>query len=454
MIFIRYLYRYLIKIYKLLFIALILGTYCLALPEAILTNLIAMVLVQLSFLLLIGLGRYFYATIPYSELLDVVFVFAFLPSFYLLSLSVIPHVFLFFSALPITFSYPLFVISFYVSLLDIFLLVDSCLREDLVSYDNYSLIKILLMPFHSFKRLHTLLSTNTELAMIQLSLRSGDIETLDTRFNHALTALKEKLGDAFIDDEAIYHAECHKLNVTATNQTEALLNQAKNNALEIINQKVERYQTSLNEEEQAQYQAYRDATLELYLNAECKISYNEIILNRNIAFIISERRYLGSDNTMHVVMGTKNIYEKDCYFKNMELKDTPREPFHDLPLFTPPFYTPSLPINSRAYPTHYKYYDYKQIQGHAVCFTLCELMEKFTNLIPQAQFQIEANALAPQMNQQSSTTAVPSFPVRTRPNTGLNSLSMFHSVTQQISDDYDYARRLNSELNMPTFLNC
>ncbi|MBP6917664.1 MAG: hypothetical protein KBB94_01965 [Legionellaceae bacterium] len=378
------------------------------------------------------------------------------------SLFAIPHVLLFFNALPWALS------ATFLSITSTLIVFEERLarNRNLENRHDFSLIKIILSPTSSIARLRVLLEPNIHRARNQLELRrdvaaaenslqvrTPGIEALTTRYMNVFARFPK---EAIIDDAALYKKQFDRLREGQTFNEENeeqkrrlvdLRKDACRYALQEAQGLSAAYQETLSSAEQRRcYQNYREVALSLSLYASCPVSLEDIHSGRPEDFQIVEKRYTApvyikkDDGTfeaakpgrtaVYAVPGRTVVYQTDTFMTVLENRDVALDPLDRDPFFNSSTYPNTQKIGSQdyrasdgaSYPTHYVYYAYSQTHGHGLSLQLCEAMEAF--LDPTLE---ECKQAALQKTQAMPAPAPRKNPL-TRAHSTLVSQSMFRSI--------------------------
>ena len=379
----------------------------------------------------------------------------------------LPHVVLFFNALPLALSAP------FVSIASTLIVFEERLaaNHSLENRHDFSLIKIILNPTSSIARLRVLLEPNTrrrarnELELRpnvaddenSLQVRTPGIEALTTRYMAVFARFPK---EAIIDDAALYKKQFDRLREGQTfneeneEQKRRLVNLRKDAhgyALQEAQGLAAAYQETLSSAEQRRcYQNYREVALSLSLYASCPVSLEDIHSGRPEDFQIVEKRYTApvyikkDDGTfeaakprrtaVYAVPGRTVVYQTDTFMTVLENRDEALDPMDRDPFFNSRTYPNTQEKGSRnyrardgaSYPTHYVYYAYSQNHGHGLSLQLCEAMEAFLDPTleecKQAALQKTQAMPAPAPRNVNPSTLAPTH-------SALVSQSMFPSIS-------------------------
>ena len=329
------------------------------------------------------------------------------------SLFAIPHVQLFFNALPWALSATFLSITSTLIVFEERLAVD----RNLENRHDFSLIKIILSPTSSIATLRERLEPNIHRARNQLELRPnvaagenslqeaapGGLEALITRYTDVFARFPK---EAIIDDAALYEKHFDRLRKSLkfneANQEKLLA--LRKDAYEYALQEAEglslAYQETLSSAEQRRcYQNYREVALKLSLYATCPVSLEEIHSGKPENFKIVEKRYTApvyikkEDGTceaaepgrtaVYAVPGRTEVYLNDSFMQVLgsgALDPIERDSFFNSRTYPNTQQIGSLDYRASdgaSYPTHYVYYAYRQTDGHGLSLQLCEAMEAF-----------------------------------------------------------------------------
>lgn len=457
--------RYIARVARPLFLAIVIPQLCfiLAFPNLLPLLLISYIgfVVYTTVLLLWGLAHLLGAE-PDNNQLKLTFVSVGV-AILIASLFAIPHVLLFFNALPWALS------ATFLSITSTLIVFEERLarNRNLENRHDYSLIKIILSPTSSIARLRVLLEPNIHRARNQLELRRNvadaeesslqvqtpGIEALTTRYMAVFARFPK---EAIIDDAALYKKQFDRLREGQTfneeneEQKRRLVNLRKDAheyALQEAQGLAAAYQETLSSAEQRRcYQNYREVALSLSLYASCPVSLEDIHSGRPEDFHIVEKRYTApvyikkDDGTfeaakpgrtaVYAVPGRTVVYQTDTFMTVLENRDEALDPMDRDPFFNSRTYPNTQEKGSRnyrardgaSYPTHYVYYAYSQNHGHGLSLQLCEAMEAF--LDPTLE---ECKQAALQKTQAMPAPAPRNNPL-TPTHSTLVSQSMFRSI--------------------------
>ncbi|MCX7091221.1 MAG: hypothetical protein NTU48_07225 [Legionellales bacterium] len=314
-----------------------------------------------------------------------------------------PHLFLFFNALPFLAALTILSLSAFLITFELAIHIPK-----LYLGAHYSLLKIILHPTNSMRRLKRMLKPGID----SLKLEASDRQALETRQQTAIAGLPK---EAIIDDVALYrkHLQLESRRVVGDNQKRATdkkplttletnmqpLNikmQALYNAKAEANALKKTYLNTLTPTQQARYEHYRALTCEFSPPyAECLISgesVNDVAHNR---FVIVEKRF--SDSNSCVPAKTFFWHDENGFQPLFQMHDP------SVPTLRDRF---SLPRDEKGQTAEYFYHSYSTIHNHGLSLQLCEAIESFN-----ASLKLSANRRRQEVNHvQHSTTSTPRLP--------------------------------------------
>ena len=409
--------RYITRVARPLVLATVVAslTYLLSFPS--ISILLFSSYVGITFIAAISLVEYLVShlrnTDTYYQLLRFTIIAIVIPIL-LISIFAFPHVYLFFSALPLLLSGPLLHVTTTLFAFEYILARDSRIpdRSDL------SLIRILSNPRRGIARLRVLLEPNTHRARNELELRPNvaaadnslqvGIDELATRYMDVLTSFPK---EAIIDDAALYKKQFDRLRADRLREglptfneeiVAGLRKEAYECALQEAQSLAAAYQETLSSAEQRQcYENYRKVALRLSLYATCPVSMEDIHSGRPEDFSIVEKRYTApvyikkDDGTfeaaepgrtaVYAVTGKTAVYQTDTFNRILDNRDEALDPLDRDQFFNSSTYpntekkgSPNYRASHGAsYPTKYVVYAYSQNHGNGLSLELCEAMEAF-----------------------------------------------------------------------------
>lgn len=318
----------------------------------------------------------------------------------------LPHLFLFFNALPLAAS--LTFLSLTVFLITFELLIHI---PKLHLGDHYSLTKLILHPHSSMRRLARMLKPGIE----SLKLTDSDRNELMTRQQEAIAELPP---NAIIDDVALYrkHFALETQRVAEENRTKPLTalekkmqpfnikTQALDNTREEAGRLEADYLATLTVVQQTAYRAYRALTVDLSPPyAECPSSGESTNDTPLEQFVIVEKRFANNGACVpnktyfwHNTTGFRPLFSmRDPY--NREMEPT-------VPADRDSFIAPRDEEGKQA---DYYYHTYTTVSNHGLSLQLCEAIENFdAKLSLSATRQREPARINPSNN---ASTALPAY---------------------------------------------
>ena len=352
---------------------------------------------------------------------------------------VLPHLFLFFNALPLVASVSFFCITTFT------LVFENALQIRSLQLGNaYSLIQLILHPRTGIERLRQTLtrpSTAEQLAAQaraeengrgngrkpdSLRLPKSEYEQLVKRQTAAVDKIPR---EAIIDDVTLYQKHLEQIiadgsirkkredankkqkKPTSAKELEAEIQQlismeAIDNTSEEANSLEENYIATLTSQAQIDcYKAYRALTRKLSPPyAECEVTLASVYDNKPETFIIAEKRFLSTGHKC--VPGKVHLWEYKKTYLSFFNKSVPKNPGNNDPLYAP------RDENGEA--AAYTFHTYTTVKGHGLSFQLCETIEALlaTGLKPSANTQAKSTPAAtsapipPYRNTQPSSAPV------------------------------------------------
>lgn len=294
------------------------------------------------------------------------------------SIILLPHLFLFFNALPLAASLTFLSLTIFLITFELSIHIPK-----LHLGDHYSLTKLILHPQSSMRRLARMLKPGIE----SLKLTDSDRNELITRQQEAIAELPP---NAIIDDVALYQKhfaletqrvaeQNRKLNrpLTALENKMQPFNiktQALDNTREEASRLEADYLATLTVVQQTAYQAYRALTVDLSPPyAECQSSGESTNDAPHEEFVIVEKRFANngacvSNKTYfwHNTKGFQPLFSmRDPYNREMEpTVPTDRDSF-------------IAPRDEEGKQADYYYHTYTTVSNHGLSLQLCEAIENF-----------------------------------------------------------------------------